>query len=98
MMNFFTMKSSSLKITGRRVLGWLSGLSIMTLDLGSGLDLRLMSSSPTLGITLGISLLKKYHPGSFARSLVPKPNREILVSLSRDTWAILMKPCYQAAA
>ena len=92
------MKSASLKITGRGTPGWLSGLSVMTLDLGSGLDLRVMSSSPTLGIMLGISLLKKNHPGSFARSLVPKPNREILVSLSRDPWAILMQPCYQAAA
>ena len=35
--------------------GWLSGLSVrQTLDLGSGLDLRVGSSSPPLGSALGV--------------------------------------------
>ena len=31
----------------------------LTLDLSSGLDLRLVSSSPTLGATLGVEPIKK---------------------------------------
>ena len=39
--------------------GWLSQLSILLLDFSLGLDLRVVSSSLTLGSMLGMALLKK---------------------------------------
>ena len=61
---FLPFDQVSLKVSLISVLGCLIQLSNQILDLSSGLDLRVMSSSPMLGSTLGMRptlKTKKYH-------------------------------------